>query len=177
MLNNFSRLFCVISAALALSGCVIDGSESDVHTSTNPQTTKGLDWDNAPNMALGLIFNRNHKPCNECNGKGCIEEPSTDCKNKLCSECNGKGCIQIKPGQRVGEISIMTEKPDGSAEVTIRNVGRNNGVETGMIGTIANTGVKIEMTICYATSCRALIPASANPQNYKKGANVIFDVK
>ena len=76
-----------------------------------------------------------------------------------------------------GFIAVITEKPDGSAEITIRDVGKNKGVETGMVGYIEGTKIKIETTQCFPTSCRALIPASANPKSFKKGANVVFTVK
>jgi hypothetical protein len=76
----------------------------------------------------------------------------------------------------VGNITVMTPKADGSYEVTIRNVGKDKGVESGAIGTIEGTSIKIETTQCFATSCRALIPESANPKSLKKGANVIFKV-
>ena len=80
-------------------------------------------------------------------------------------------------GKKVkGFISLITEKSDGSAEVTIRDAGKNKGVETGMVGYIEGTKIKIETTQCFPTQCRALIPASANPKSFKKGANVIFNV-
>lgn len=74
----------------------------------------------------------------------------------------------------VGEITVMTEQSDGSYEVTIKGVGKNKGVETGAVGTIEGKSIKIEMTQCFATSCRALIPEKANPKSLKKGAKVIF---
>lgn len=73
-----------------------------------------------------------------------------------------------------GFISIITPKNDGSAEITVRDVGKNKGIEKGAVGTIEGTNTKIEMTQCFATSCRAIVPASANPKGFKKGANVIF---
>ncbi|MBQ4358809.1 MAG: hypothetical protein II767_00975 [Proteobacteria bacterium] len=80
-------------------------------------------------------------------------------------------------GKRVvGFISIITETSDGSAEITIRDAGKNKGVETGAVGVIEGTNIKLETTSCYATSCRAYVPASANPKSFKKGANVIFKV-
>ncbi|MBO5753588.1 MAG: hypothetical protein J6S69_07870 [Proteobacteria bacterium] len=75
-----------------------------------------------------------------------------------------------------GFISIITLKSDGSAEVTIRDIGKNKGIETGAIGTIEGTSIKLEMTQCFATSCRTIVPESANPKGLKKGANVIFAV-
>ena len=121
------------------------------------------------------------KPCSECNGKGCIkdggsEPPKPKCKGKPCDECDGEGCVSSKPKVK-GFIAVITEKPDGSAEITIRDVGKNKGVETGMVGYIEGTKIKIETTQCFPTSCRALIPASANPKSFKKGANVVFTPK
>lgn len=80
-------------------------------------------------------------------------------------------------GQKVtGFISLITPKADGSAEITIRNAGKNKGVETGAIGKISGTSIKIEMIQCFPTSCKALIPASANPKGLKKGADVEFSL-
>ena len=76
----------------------------------------------------------------------------------------------------IGFISIITEKSDGSAEITIRDAGKNKGVETGAVGVIEGTNQKIETTQCFATSCRAYVPASSNPKSLKKGANVVFKV-
>ncbi|MBR4986344.1 MAG: hypothetical protein IKY83_11475 [Proteobacteria bacterium] len=76
-----------------------------------------------------------------------------------------------------GFISVITEKADGSAEITIRDAGKNKGVESGAIGTIEGTNTKIETTQCFATSCRAYVPASANPKSFKKGANVVFKIE
>ena len=125
------------------------------------------------------------KPCSECNGKGCIKDggggggtpPPPSCKGKPCSECNGPGCKEPEGNKVKGFIAVITEKPDGSAEITIRDVGKNKGVQTGMVGYIEGTKIKIETTQCFPTSCRALIPASANPKSFKKGANVVFTVK
>lgn len=75
-----------------------------------------------------------------------------------------------------GFIALITIKPDGSAEVTIRNAGKDKGVEVGKVGKIVGTNVKIEMTQCFPTACRALIPASANPKSLKKGADVIVEL-
>lgn len=75
-----------------------------------------------------------------------------------------------------GFISLITPKADGSAEVTIRNAGKNKGIETGVIGRIVGTSIKIEMTQCFPTSCRALVPASANPKGLKQGADVEFSL-
>ena len=75
-----------------------------------------------------------------------------------------------------GFISLITPKSDGSAEVTIRNAGKNKGVETGAIGKIVGTSIKIEMTQCFPTSCKALVPASANPKGLKQGADVEFSL-
>ncbi len=136
--------------------------------------------------------------CDECDGAGCKRRPSSpppakSCKGKPCSECDGKGCIKEGGGSSAppkpkpepessgtkikGFIAVITEKPDGSAEITIRDVGKNKGVQTGMVGYIEGTKIKIETTQCFPTSCRALIPASANPKSFKKGANVVFTVK
>ncbi len=76
----------------------------------------------------------------------------------------------------VGFISLITPKADGTAEVTVRDAGKNKGIEAGAIGRISGTSVKIEMTQCYPTSCRAIIPAEANPKGLKKGANVEFSM-
>ncbi len=75
-----------------------------------------------------------------------------------------------------GFISLITPKSDGSAEVTIRNAGKNKGVETGAVGKILGTSIKIETTQCFATSCKALVPASANPKGLKQGADVEFSL-
>ena len=84
---------------------------------------------------------------------------------------------QAATGTKIkGFISIITPKSDGSAEITVRDIGKNKGIETGAVGTIEGTSTKIEMTQCFATSCRALVPASANPKGLKKGANVVFSV-
>ena len=53
---------------------------------------------------------------------------------------------------------------------------KNKGVETGAVGVIEGTNQKIETTQCFATSCRAYVPASSNPKSLKKGANVVFKV-
>lgn len=76
----------------------------------------------------------------------------------------------------VGDITMMTPQADGSYEIKI-NAGKNKGVETGTVGTIEGTSIKIETTICFATSCKAVIPESANPKSLKKGAKVTFRIK
>lgn len=75
-----------------------------------------------------------------------------------------------------GFISLITPKDDGTAEVKISGCGKNKGVESGAIGKLEGTNIKIEMTQCLATSCRAIIPASVDLKKLKKGANVIFRV-
>ena len=81
------------------------------------------------------------------------------------------------PTQKVtGFISIITPKPDGSAEITIRDVGKNKGVEAGAVGTVDGTSMKLKTTQCFATSCRAVIQ-SADTKSIKQGANVVFKVK
>ena len=77
----------------------------------------------------------------------------------------------------VGFIALITPKDDGTAEVTIRDAGKNKGVEAGAIGKLEGTGTKIEMTTCLATSCRAVLPKSVNIKSLKQGANVIFYIK
>lgn len=85
--------------------------------------------------------------------------------------------VPVATGKTVkGFISLITPKSDGSAEVTIRNAGKNKGVETGAIGKIVGTSIKIEMTQCFPTSCKALVPASANPKGLKQGADVEFSL-
>lgn len=76
-----------------------------------------------------------------------------------------------------GFISLITPKPDGSAEVTIRDVGKNKGVEAGAVGNVEGTKMKLKTTQCFPTSCRAVIPESADPKSIKQGANVTFSVK
>lgn len=84
---------------------------------------------------------------------------------------------QAASGKKIkGFISIITLKSNGSAEITIRDIGKNKGIEAGAIGTIEGTSVKLEMSKCFATSCRAVVPESANPKGLKKGANVVFSV-
>lgn len=76
----------------------------------------------------------------------------------------------------VGSITGITPKPDGTAEITIRGIGKNKGVETGAVGKIRGTGIKLEMSVCFATSCRAIVPADANPTSLKTGASVEFSL-
>ena len=76
-----------------------------------------------------------------------------------------------------GFISLITPKPDGSAEVTIRDAGKTKGVEAGAVGNVEGTKMKLKTTQCFPTSCRAVIPESADPKSIKQGANVTFSVK
>lgn len=81
-------------------------------------------------------------------------------------------------GKRVvGFVSLVTPQNDGSAEITIRNAGKDKGIEAGSIGQIEGTSMKIETTQCFATSCRAIIPNFASTKDLKKGANVVFTSK
>ncbi|MCL2325131.1 MAG: hypothetical protein FWC40_01305 [Proteobacteria bacterium] len=73
-----------------------------------------------------------------------------------------------------GYISIITPRPDGSAEITIRDVGKNKGIEAGAVGVVEGTNMRIQTTQCFATSCRAIIPEGADPKRLKQGANVVF---
>lgn len=104
-------------------------------------------------------------------------KPSSDSGRSSASSSSKPKKEEAATGTRlVGEITVMTEKSDGSYEVTVKGVGKNKGVETGAIGTIDGTSIKIEMTQCFSTSCRALIPEKANPKSLKKGAKVIFRI-
>ena len=77
----------------------------------------------------------------------------------------------------VGSISGITPKPDGSTEITIMNAGKNKGIEAGDIGTIESINVKVQMTQCFATKCRALVPSSVNSNKLKGDVKVKFNVK
>lgn len=73
-----------------------------------------------------------------------------------------------------GSISIITPQDDGSAEIKITGVGRDNGIETGAVGVIEGTKIKVTMSSCMTKSCRAILPAGVNYKAFKHGAHVIF---
>ena len=80
-----------------------------------------------------------------------------------------------EPAQKiVGYITIITPQSNGSTEITVRNVGKNKGIETGAVGQIEGTSIKVELTKCFATSCKAILPSSVDPKKLKENANVIF---
>ena len=75
-----------------------------------------------------------------------------------------------------GFISLITPKSDGSVEITIRDVGTNKGIETGAVGEVEGTNMRIKTTQCLPTSCRAVIP-EGDTKRLKEGANVVFTKK
>ncbi len=78
-------------------------------------------------------------------------------------------------GQTVtGSISVITPQDDGTAEIKITGVGRDKGVDTGAVGVIEGTNVKVTMSSCLNKSCKAILPASVNYKSFKHGAHVIF---
>jgi hypothetical protein len=76
-----------------------------------------------------------------------------------------------------GKITLLTPRNDGSSEITIQGVGTDSGIEAGAIGVIVGLGVKIEATRCGAKSCKAVVPASAEPSRLKSGGSVTFTAK
>ena len=74
----------------------------------------------------------------------------------------------------VGVITMITSNPDGTAEVTIRNVGTKKGVNSGATG-IVDGGMKLKTTTCRATSCIAIVQA-ANVKSLREDSNVTFTV-
>ena len=80
-----------------------------------------------------------------------------------------------KTGQTImGSISVITPQDDGTAEIKITGIGRDKGIETGAVGVIEGTNVKVTMSSCLNKSCKAILPASVNYKSFKHGAHVIF---
>lgn len=75
-----------------------------------------------------------------------------------------------------GSITMVTPNADGTSAIKI-GVGKSQGVETGEVGTLEGLGVKITMTQCFNTSCKATVPASVDPKQLSSSTKVVFNIK
>jgi len=74
-----------------------------------------------------------------------------------------------------GTITLATEKEDGTVEVTIRGVGKSNGVTNGMKGTVEALGIKVKATNCKTTKCDGIV-TGATARQLRENGKVVFVV-